>query len=123
MHIGNDQIREIGVSQARGITAYFSLDQTRTFSTYRREGSGVIRNNTIDELFQKRRDAGDDRFFVAILEGSLGFLQSYQASLTIPRLVVYISTPEVLRALNVEVIDENWRSNRKKIDLNNYLPT
>ena len=111
------------MSQARGITAYFSLDQTQTFSTYRREGSGVIRNNTIDELFQKRRDAGDDRFFVAILEGSLGFLQSYQASLTIPRLVVYISTPEVLQALNVEVIDENWRSNRKKIDLNNYLPT
>lgn len=123
MGIGRKAVREIGVSHARGITAYYSFDQTKTFSTYRREGSGVTRDITIDELFRKRREAGDNRSFIAVLEGSLGFLQSYQTALTVPDLIVYVSTPEVLQELNVEIVDNNWESNQKKIDLNYYLPT
>jgi hypothetical protein len=123
MSTGNSQPREIGVINARGITAYFSFDQTKTYSTYRREGSGVVRDSSIDELFQKRRNARDDRFFIAVLEGSLGFLQQYQRTLKMPHLIVYISTPAVLQELGVVVIDENWNAQQQKIDLNHYLPT
>lgn len=123
MKSGSSQIREIGVCHARGITTYFSLDQTKTFSTYRREGSGVVREDTIDELFQKRHDAADNRLFVAVLEGSLIFLRQFQETLKMPHLIIYISTLDVLRELKVDVIDENWKSNQNKIDLNKYLPT
>lgn len=115
-------IREIGISKARGITAYFAFDQTKTFSTYRREGSVIDHTSTIDELFQKRLDAGDDRVFIAVLDGSLEYLRHFKETLTTPKLIVYLSTLDVLDELNIEVIDRKWESTQEKIDLNKYVP-
>lgn len=114
-------LKEIGVCNARGMTTYFSFDQTRTFATYRREGSVVTHSRTIDELFQSRIDARDDRKFVAVLEGSFEYLQKFRTSLETPHLVVYVSTREILYQLKVKVVDEDWKPGAEKIDLNNYL--
>lgn len=121
MKSGRRAIIEIGVSQSRGMTVYFSFDQTRTFATFRREGSVVAHSRTIDELFQSRIDARDDRKFVAVLEGSFEYLQNFRTSLRTPRLIVYVSTLEILHQLKVTVVDEDWEPGGEKIDLNYYL--
>lgn len=115
--------KEIGVCHARGITTYFSFDQTRSFATYRREGSVITHTRTIDELFQSRIDARDDRQFVAVLEGSFDFLQEFRTSLKTPHLIVYVSALEVLHQLEVNVVDKDWKPGAKTIDLNKYLPS
>ena len=60
--------------------------------------------------------------FVAIIQGDIGFMLDYRLKLNLPDLIVYVSTPELLRQMNIQVIDESWERGDEKIDLNLYLP-
>ena len=112
--------RELGVCQASGFTSYFSLDQTKTLSYYRREGS-TIEHRAIDEEIRSRVAARDDRKFVAIIEGSLEFISHYRGLLTLPDVVVFVSDVDSLRSIGITPVDMNWKKGDKKIDLNKFL--
>ena len=112
---------EIGISKASGFTSYFSLDQTRTLSFYRRQGSTVA-HKPIDEEICKRINAGDNRLFVAIIEGDINFMLGYRASVTKADLIIYISSSQNLSGIGVRILDQNWMNGDEKIDLNEFLP-
>jgi hypothetical protein len=112
--------RELGVCKASGFTSYFSLDQTKTLSYYRREGS-TIEHRSIDEEIRARIAARDDRKFVAIIEGSLEFISRYRELLTLPDVVVFVSDVDSLRSIGITPVDLNWKKGDKKIDLNKFL--
>lgn len=112
--------RELGVCKSSGFTSYFSLDQTKTLSYYRREGS-TIEHRSIDEEIRARIAARDDRKFVAIIEGSHEFISHYRELLTLPDVVVYVSDVDSLRSIGITPVDVNWEKSDKKIDLNEFL--
>jgi hypothetical protein len=111
---------ELGVCQASGFTSYFSLDQSKTLSYYRREGS-TIEHRSIDEEIRARIAARDDRKFVAIIEGSLEFISRYRELLTLPNVIIYVSDVDTLRLIGITPVDVNWKKGDKKIDLNKFL--
>lgn len=116
--------REIGISKATGFTAYFSLDQTRFLAYYKRDNGPV--NQTPDEMNMKiisRRAAGDDRKFVAIVEGLQGTLEYYRDKLTEPDYILYISDAKTLRGMGIRPIDQSWSRDVEQIDLNQVLAT
>ena len=112
--------RELGVCQASGFTSYFSLDQTKTLSYYRREGSGM-EHRSIDEEIRARIAAKDDRKFVAIIEGSREFISRYRELLTLPDVIIYVSDVDTLRSIGITPVDVNWKKGDKKIDLSKFL--
>ena len=112
--------RELGVCKSSGFTSYFSLDQSKTLSYYRREES-AIEHQSIDEEIQARIAAKDDRKFVAIIEGSIEFISQYRESLTLPDVVVYVSDADSLRSIGITPVDVNWKKGDNKIDLNKFL--
>lgn len=116
----NRKPRELGVCQASGFTSYFSLDQTKTLSYYRREGSS-IEHQSIDEEIRARIAAKDDRKFVAIIEGSLEFISRYRELLTLPDAIIYVSDVDTLRSIGITPVDVHWKKGDKKIDLSKFL--
>ena len=112
--------RELGVCKSSGFTSYFSLDQTKTLSYYRREGS-TIEHKSIDEEIRARIAARDDRKFIAIIEGSLQFISHYRELLTLPDVIVYVSDVDTLQSIGITPVDGNWKKGDKKIDLNEFL--
>jgi hypothetical protein len=112
--------RELGVCKSSGFTSYFSLDQSKTLSYYRREES-AIEHQSNDEEIQARIAAKDDRKFVAIIEGSIEFISQYRESLTLPDVVVYVSDADSLRSIGITPVDVNWKKGDNKIDLNKFL--
>jgi hypothetical protein len=113
-------MNEIGISKASGFSSYFSLDQSKTLSYYRREGSS-IEHRSIDEEIRARIAARDDRKFVAIIEGGLQFISHYRESLTFPDVIVYVSDIVSLRSIGITPIDANWEKGDKNMDLNKFL--
>ena len=113
-------IREIGVSHASGLTTYFSLDQSRTLSYYRRQGS-KLDHKEIDDEIRARIAARDDRMFVAIIEGNVDFMLTYKRRLSQPNVIIFVSNVENLRLIGVTAIDELWKKGDTQLDLNEFL--
>lgn len=113
---------QVGVCQSPGFAAYFSFDQEGTLAHFSREDAE--HNQTvemIDENIRYARSSGDPRAFVAVIEGGLDFLRTFQDGLHEPDLIVFVSDASTLRRLGVDVVDEAWTESDGRIDLSKYL--
>jgi hypothetical protein len=116
------QRREVGVTKSTGLTVYYSLDQVRFVAYYKRDGGPInLSPELINAEIIEKRNLGDPRKFVAIIEGGYGTLAYYQDRLTEPEFVVYVSNLETLQQLGVKSLDSSWTPGQPQISLNAVL--
>lgn len=113
---------EFGFCRSIGITVYYSLDQAKYVTSYKREGGPVdLSPETIDSEIRKTRSRGDRRKFGAIIQGGPEFMREYRQELREPDFLIFLSSESNLRELGLDVIDNDWKKGMKQHDVNKIL--
>lgn len=114
--------REVGVTKSTGLTVYYSLDQVKFVAYYKRDGGPInLSPERINAEIIEKKQLGDPRKFIAIVEGGYGTLAYYQDRLTEPEFIVYVSTQKNLDQLGIQSIDGSWVPGQPQISLNTVL--
>ena len=115
---------EWGVTKSKGLTAYYALDQVRFVAYYKRKGGRVELTPDLISAEIKSKDENTPllvRKFVLILEGDAEFLADWRNAVPEIDFQICISTKEVLRNLNIRIVDEDWKPGQEQISLNKLL--
>ena len=115
---------EFGLTQSNGLTAYHALDQVRFVAYYKRKGGQIpldpkLISSEINSQIENSTHRA--RRFVLIIEGDASFLAEWRNSVPEINVQICISTREVLKDLNIKIVDEDWKPGTKKISLNRLL--
>lgn len=114
--------REIGFTRSRGITVYYALDQAKYLTYYKKDDGPVNPSpESINADIIQKKNSGDTRKYVAIVEGAFGTLAYYQDRLTEPEIVIYLSDEKTLKSLGIQAVDIGWEKGRPQIDVNQIL--
>lgn len=114
---------EIGISKARGLSAYTSLSQIHTLSFYSRE-NGPLRQTpkSVAEYVEERRAYETERrLLVLIVEGSLEYLKSFKNSPIRADVRIFVGNLSDLEILRIRVIDKHWEQGSQQLNLNDFV--
>jgi hypothetical protein len=115
---------EYGVTQSKGLTVYYALDQVRFVAYYKRRGGQIpLDPKTISAEISSQKDNSTllVRKYVLIVEGDEGFLADWRNSVPEIDFQICISSKEVLEKLQIKIVDEDWKPGNKQISLNQLL--
>ena len=115
---------EFGLTQSNGLTAYYALDQVRFVAYYKRKGGQIPLDPEMISSEIKSQIENSTlliRRYVLIIEGDADFLAEWRNSVPEINVQICISTREVLKNLNIKIVDEDWKPGTQQISLNKLL--
>jgi hypothetical protein len=121
---GKVEVIEFGLTQSNGLTAYYALDQVRFVAYYKRKGGQIPLDPRIISSEIKSQIENSTllvRRYVLIIEGDADFLAEWRNSVSEIDVQICISTGEVLKNLNIKIVDEDWEPGTQQISLNKLL--
>ncbi len=121
---GKVEVIEFGLTQSNGLTAYYALDQVRFVTYYKRKGGQITLDHKMISSEIKSQIENSTllvRRYVLIIEGDADFLGEWRNSVPEIDVQICISTKEVLKNLNIKIVDEDWEPGTQQISLNKLL--
>jgi hypothetical protein len=121
---GKVEVIEFGLTQSNGLTAYYALDQVRFVTYYKRKGGQITLDHKMISSEIKSQIENSTllvRRYVLIIEGDADFLAEWRNSVPEINVQICISTREVLKNLNIKIVDEDWKPGTRQISLNKLL--
>jgi hypothetical protein len=113
---------EIGVTKSTGLTVYYSLDQVKFVAYYKRQHGPIdLKPAQIATEIMTKREMGDHRRFVMIVEGDLNLLQSWRSTMHEFDIAIYVGKRDDVEKLGIIIVDANWDRDDRQISLNQIL--
>ncbi len=113
---------EIGVTKSTGLTVYYSLDQVKFVAYYKRQHGPIdLKPAQIAAEIEEKREFGEHRRFVMIVEGDLDFLRSWRSAIHEFDIAIYVGKRDDVENLGITIVDASWDQDDEQISLTQIL--
>jgi hypothetical protein len=113
--------RCFGLMQSKGFHAFFNMNPNKSFAYMVHEGVDTETPSEIDAEIRTMREMNDHRPAVVVVWGGREWCQKWMVECKEATHMIFCTDAENLAALDVEIIDRDWRPGDAPIELDHYV--